>query len=156
MARTRIFEELGLPDDCSPEIVVAVEYWLSIRPGENLPGRQHFDPTDIPKMLRYTWLIDVNRDPLAFTFRLVGTGVVDFFGSDPTGHRLDHVFEDFENTIACRDFREVVEKREPRWRRGTATLSHGDKIGTLERIYLPFARNGSDVDMIFCLTVFNP
>jgi hypothetical protein len=29
------------------------------------------------------------------------------------------------------------------------------KFTRLERVYLPFARNGKDVDMIFCFSVFN-
>ena len=148
-------ERFDLPADCDPKIVEAVEYWQSIKPAEGLPGRQHFDPTDIPHLLRGVWLIDVEQEPLRFAFRLVGTSVVSYFGSDPTGHRLDDVFANFEETIAYRDLKSVVETRQPSWRRGVPLLSRPEKATRLERVYLPFARNGKDVDLIFCVSVFD-
>lgn len=147
-------ENLGLPPDCAPAVREAVEYWLSIRPEQGLPGRQHLDPVDIPHLLSNVWLIDVRRDPMRFVFRLVGTGVVEYFGSDPTGSALDDVFADFEQTVAYKDFCHVVEEATPRWRRGTPVLFHLEKFSRIERVYLPLARNGRDVDMIFCLSVF--
>jgi len=147
-------EYLGIPSDCDPKIAAAVRYWLSIKPADGLPGRQHIDPTDIPNLLHGVWLVDVRRDPLSFVFRLVGTSVVDFFGKDPTGRNLHDVFENFEETIPYKDFCDIVETQCMRWRRGTPVLSHQSKFAGLERVYLPFARNGSDVDMIFCFSVF--
>ena len=111
-------EHLGIPSDCDRKIAEAVRYWLSIKPADGLPGRQHVDPTDIPRLLHGVWLVDVRRDPLSFVFRLVGTSVVDFFGKDPTGKSLHDVFENFEETIAYKDFCKIVETGEPRWRRG--------------------------------------
>lgn len=147
-------ERFGLPADCDPDIKAAVDYWLSIKPETGLPGRQHLDPLDIPHLLPNVWLVDVHRDPLRFVFRLVGTGIVGFFGSDPTGRGLGDVFENFEETIAYQDFCRIVEDHKPRWRRGRPVLFHLKNINQLERVYLPLARNGADVDMIFCLSVF--
>lgn len=154
MSQPDELERLGIPADCHPKIAAAVAYWLSIKPNDGLPGRQHFDPTDIPNLLRGVWLIDVRRDPLSFVFRLVGTGVVEFFGADPTGADLDDVFQNFRETVPYKDFRQVVETGAPSWRRGTPQLRHESKFASLERVYLPLARNGTDVDMIFCLSVF--
>ncbi|MGH6619224.1 MAG: PAS domain-containing protein [Alphaproteobacteria bacterium] len=154
MSRHVGIESLGLPADCNATIREAVAYWLSIKPGQALPGRQHLDPVDIPHLLPNVWLIDVKRNPLRFVFRLVGTGVVEFFGNDPTGRRLDEVFDEFEQTVAYKDFCSVAEDKEPRWRRGTPVLFHLEKFSRIERVYLPLARNGYDVDMIFCLSVF--
>jgi hypothetical protein len=147
-------ESLGLPADCAEAVREGVEYWLSIRPERGLPGRQHLDPVDIPHLLSNIWLIDVRRNPMRFAFRLVGTGVVEYFGSDPTGCALEEVFEDFEQTVAYQDFCRVVEEAKPRWRRGAPVLFHLEKFSRIERVYLPLARNGRDVDMIFCLSVF--
>ena len=155
MSQRDNLERLGIPADCDPRIAAAVEYWLSIKPENGLPGRQHFDPTDIPGLLRGVWLVDVGKNPLSLHFRLVGTSVVEFFGMDPTGQSLYDVFENFEETVAYKDFKHIVETGEPRWRRGTPVLTHIPKFSRLERIYLPFARNGTDVDMIFCLSIFN-
>ena len=148
------FASTGVPSDCDPAIAEAVQYWLSIAPADSLPGRQHLDPADIPRLLRYVWLIDVHREPLRFVFRLVGTGVVDYFGRDPTGRDLTDVFDGFADSVTYKDFCEIVETPAPRWRRGSPVLDHLKEIPWLERIYLPFARNGTDVDMIFCLSRF--
>ena len=51
------------------------EYWDLVRPINRLPSRRHFDPVDIPALLPYLILLDVYRDPLRFTFRLIGTQV---------------------------------------------------------------------------------
>jgi hypothetical protein len=154
MSKRIDIEEFGLPADCDGNVKAAVDYWLSIRPESGLPGRQHLDPLDIPHLLPNVWLIDVRRDPFRFVFRLVGTGVVEFFGSDPTGRALGDVFENFEQTIAYKDFCRVAEEGQPRWRRGTPVLFHLQQFTRIERVYLPLARNGSDVDMIFCLSIF--
>lgn len=154
MSRHVGIESLGLPADCNATIKAAVAYWLSIKPEHGLPGRQHLDPVDIPNLLSNVWLIDVDRSPLRFVFRLVGTGVVEYFGSDPTGRRLDDVFDDFEQTVAYKDFCHVIDEATPRWRRGTPVLFHLEKFSRIERVYLPLARNGRDVDMIFCVSVF--
>lgn len=156
MSKGHGLEQFGVPADCDPNIAAVIEYWQSIAPGDALPGRQHFDPTEIPRLLQDVWLIDVARDPLDFSFRLVGTGVAEYFGSDPTGKRLADVFDNFEDTFAYRDFYDVVNLQEPRWGRGIPALAPASKIERLERIYLPLARNGSNVDVILCFTVFSP
>lgn len=155
MSQSDGLQQFGIPADCNPNIAAIVEYWRSIAPEGALPGRQHFDPIDIPRMLQDVWLIDVHRDPLDFSFRLVGTGVAAYFGDDPTGARLEDVFDNFEDTLAYRDFCDVVTNGAPSWRRGQPMLAPASKIERLERVYLPLARNGNDVDMIFCYTAFN-
>ena len=154
MSQQDNLQHLGIPPDCDPQVAAAVRYWLSIKPDGGLPGRQHIDPTDIPSLLHGVWLIDVRRDPLSFVFRLVGTSVVEFFGQDPTGRNLHDVFDDFERTVTYKDLCDIAETGTLRWRRGTPVLSHMPKFSRLERVYMPVARNGKDVDMIFCFSVF--
>jgi len=38
------------------------EYWRSIFPETGWPGRQHFDPVDIPLLLGMCFLVDIVRD----------------------------------------------------------------------------------------------
>ena len=65
------------------------------------------------------------------------------------------MFEKFEETIAYKDFCLVAETGKASWRRGTPLLRHLPNISRIERIYLPLARNGKDVDMIFCYSVYD-
>jgi hypothetical protein len=34
----------------NPKVLRFLDYWLSLKPAEGLPGRQHFDPLDIPDL----------------------------------------------------------------------------------------------------------
>lgn len=155
MSRNLRIDDFDLPADCDAGVLSAIEYWTTISPSGALPGRQHFDPTDIPNLLSGVWLLDVEQHPLRFVFRLVGTGIVEFFGDDPTGRDLCEVFERFDETIAYRDLAMVAREGEPRWRRGTPVLSNDGTVDRLERVYLPCARDGTTVDMVFCYTAFS-
>ena len=67
----------NIPEDCHPKVQALVAYWRSIHPAEGLPGRQHFEPCDIPTLLASLYLLDVCPQSGALTFRLMGTGLVD-------------------------------------------------------------------------------
>jgi hypothetical protein len=59
-----------LPDGCHSTIYDLYEYWRSIKPsGEALPGRQHLDPTDIPKLPPHLWIVDVERSAEEYRYR---------------------------------------------------------------------------------------
>ena len=145
--------EIDLPADCSPSIRVFVDYWRSVRPADGLPGRQHIDPAEITAMLPGVWLVDVATVPLRFRYRLVGSKLVEFFGHDPTGRWLDEVFDLFPKSATNEDFKSIVAERRGLWRRGKPRLVYEKEFKLLERIFLPLAANGTDVDMLFCLTV---
>jgi hypothetical protein len=146
--------ETGVPDDCDAKVRAFAEYWLSICPADRLPGRQHVDPVEIKPLLPNIWMLDVHRDPLRFKYRLVGSRIVDFYGWDPTGKWVDEAFERFNGSLRERDAMELVESGSPRWRRGKPELVYDKDFTTLERIYLPLATNGVDIDIAFCITVF--
>jgi hypothetical protein len=65
-------------------------YWRSkIGAQGSVPRRSDIDPTELPDLLPNLMLLDVERDPLRFRYRLVGTRVVDFSYHDFTGTYLD-------------------------------------------------------------------
>lgn len=66
------------------------EYWRSkIAAQGSVPLRRDIDPIELPDLLPCLMLLDVERDPLRFRYRLVGTRVVDFSYHDFTGTYLD-------------------------------------------------------------------
>ncbi|MEH6630445.1 MAG: PAS domain-containing protein [Halopseudomonas aestusnigri] len=130
------------------------EYWLSIHPSENmLPGRQHMDPIDIPQLLSNVWLVDIARNPVRFKFRLFGTAHAIAMEQDHTGDWIDEVYPDFTLSSTFPDYMKLYENGIPSHRRGPASF-HIPDYKMIERIMLPLARNGSDVDMILALTVY--
>jgi hypothetical protein len=138
-----------------PKIRQIVEYWRAIAPADALPGRQHFDPAAVPGLLANLWILDVERAPAPrFRYRLVGTSVARAFDKDLTGLRLDRAHPGFERSAIHGYLSEVVEKRLPAWRVGRPKFFALQDFLRVERVYLPAARDGAHVDMIFALTVF--
>lgn len=137
-----------------PKIAAVHDHWLSLHPAPGaLPGRQHFDPLRVPELLPNLWLMDVQSDPLRLRFRLVGTAHVTIRKRDITGQWLDELFPG--RTEFPRRAQRIVESRQPDWRRGAAHWDLDDSgFSELENICLPLARDGRNVDMLMCLTMY--
>jgi len=148
-------ETLPLEASC-PEIRALFTYWQTIHPDRGLPGRQHFDPLDVPSLLPHVWLIDVHRSPWRFRFRLAGTAIVDFLGRENTGKWCEEVYEDFENTDAYRYMLNCAETGRPMYRTGKL-LSRPDRTYIrAQRLHLPLAADGETTDIILSMTRYLP
>jgi hypothetical protein len=127
-------------------------YWLSIRPAPDLlPGRQHFDPIDIPDAMPRVWLLDVERDGegVRFRYRLVGTKEVETLEREVTGQWLDDVHPHLKTTPALLDrLRHMVAKGEATYRTGFMNFVHKREHERVENCMVPLARDGRTVDMI--------
>ena len=144
-----------LPLDCDRRLRQLCDYWRAITPGGSaLPGRQHFDPLDIPALLPWVWLLDVHRDPLRFRYRVTGTEHRRVSGRDATGHWMHELHPDFASFESYPEFVVAVERREIRYRRGRPVFPIVNDVRETERLLLPLARNGWDVDMLLAITVY--
>jgi hypothetical protein len=148
----------GLAEDlphCNAKIAALHRYWRTIRPATApLPGRQHFDPAAVPSLLPCMRLYDVHRDPWRFRYRLVGTELVRILGRDFTGTWFGDGRPEAFASKSYRDLVFVASGQGIAYHRGYPLYASEDKDHlAAERILLPFARNGSDVDMILGFTV---
>ncbi len=142
---------------CDKRISELYGYWRSIRPApDRLPGRQHFQPTDIPHLLQWIWLVDVLRTPLRFKYRLVGTVHVDAAGSNPTGRWYDEVHPRFRQSTAYPHFVAAAERAQVAFYRGPPVYVIDLQFKTIERLILPMAQDGGTVDMLLGITVLDP
>jgi hypothetical protein len=131
-------------------------YWRAIHPpGGGLPGRQHLDPVDIPSLLTWIWLIDVVRAPLRFRHRLIGTEHVRVMERDVTGQWLDVVYPRFQTSPAYQQFIACAERGETQYRSGLPLFHQPRELLSMERLLLPLARDGSEVNMILAITVYH-
>lgn len=131
-----------------------LRYWLRIHPGTGLPARADFDPTEVPRTLPNLVLTAVERDPFRFRVRLVGTAVAAAFERDFTGCHLDEIIPGFEASSSHGDRVAVAETGLPNYRHGDPALSFKLDFAPLERVYLPFAADGRQVDIILSMAVY--
>ncbi|MGH6619971.1 MAG: PAS domain-containing protein [Alphaproteobacteria bacterium] len=138
----------NVPDDCHEKIRQIVEYWVSIHPPAGLPGRQHFDPMQIPSLLPYIRLLNVVGSLPRFRVRLLGTQVREYMGEEQTGRWLDEVFPNLHGSVTHAELVKAVAMKMPRWRKGKPAIALDRIFLEMERVYLPFARDGRKVDML--------
>ncbi len=126
------------------------DYWVSKAPPGKLPGRQHIDPLDIPKLLPGLALFDVHREGKRYRFRwrLIGTALVDAMGADHTGRFVDEVvLVTVKYEAVHKVFSEIIRTGQPNYWETPVTQSGRDFI-SLHRLALPLATDGETVDMI--------
>jgi hypothetical protein len=133
------------------------EHWLGLHPGRGvLPGRQHFDPLTLPvSLLPFLWLTDVERAPLRFRYRLLGTQQVRVLGRDFTGQWIDEAHPDFVGSAASGQFVAAAERGEVGYRCGNTLSTLPKDYRSMERLILPLARDGREVDMLLAISVYH-
>jgi len=135
------------------------EHWLGLHPAPGvLPGRQHFDPADVPSLLPYLWLADVQRAPLRFRYRLLGTEHTHVFGRDYAGHWLDETHPQIEASPGYRQYLAAIQEGRVGYRRGHTLFSPAlpREYRWIERLLLPLARDGKTVDMLLAMSLYHP
>ena len=143
----------NVPKNCHPKGLQLVLYWRSIHPKGALPGRQHFDPCDVPTLLSQIYLLDVCPGRPEFVFRIMGTGLVSLFGQDYTGQPFIRAYKSGKSSHSYRDILDMLVLREPRWRKANALFAEQRDHLILERLVLPLARDGENVDMVLGMII---
>jgi hypothetical protein len=144
----------------SPEIAQLYRYWDGKRRarGGTLPGRQAIDPVEIaglrPSVLANVWLIDVVPPGPRFRIRLVGGALVDAGVNFNVGDFIDEIEDPASPLSITVDLTGGIEQRLPGYRVGAPILSHSKYTNRLERLCLPLAEDGSNVDMFLCGTFY--
>ena len=130
-------------------------YWKSIhRPGGGQPGRPQLDPSAISPLLPFVWLADIQREPLRFRYRLLGTEHARVFGRDYTGHWLDETHVIFYASPGYPQFGAAVEQGRVGYRRGHTLAMLPMDYRSIERLLLPLAQDGKAVDMLLAISLY--
>jgi hypothetical protein len=145
----------SLPANADPRLRRLYDYWRSAHPRSGgLPGRQHLDPCDLAPLLRWIWMMDVHRDPLRFRYRLLGTEQVNAMGRDFTGRWLDEAHDQFLSSVSHAQYLESVERGEIGYLKGSPPYHVTKDFMQVERLLVPLARNGRDVDILLAITIY--
>lgn len=126
--------------------------WLGKMTHGRLPARADFDPTEMPRLLPHVTLFQVERDPLRYFVRLVGTAVVDATGMDNTGRYLDEL-DCIEHTLERCD--RLVETRAPYFHADLPMPWCPNDFRTYSVLGLPLASDGETVDIILGTLTFD-
>jgi hypothetical protein len=124
-------------------------YWRSKAVGGRLPSRADIDPAEIPQLLPYVFLVDVERNPRRFRFRLIGTQICAWSGRDVTGKYVDDAVYGSRGPEVARQYGEVAERGLPFYIEQPASRPERDYV-FYDRLMLPLAQDGRIVDMLLC------
>jgi len=129
-------------------------YWQSKRRDGSPPLRAAIDPIEIPRLLPYLVIADIEASPMRVRYRLVGTQVVEDNGSDFTNRYLEDCHFAVEPLLhEC--YRRLVETRAPvfayyEWHK-EAWLGAKGAVGANETGFFPLSSDGTTVDLAICL-----
>jgi len=141
--------------EITSELVIGgLRYWESKRSGNLIPARCEFDPLlEVPGLVRFMMLKDVQRDPLDFRYRLVGTGLRHHMTTDWTGKFMSEVEYQRPPSTIWDYHKQVAESGEPLFIKPNYVGPHKDYL-FIESVMLPLAKDHRNVDMIMIFIDF--
>jgi hypothetical protein len=112
-----------------------------------MPTRADIDPLEMRQWLPRLSLVDVSQDGRQFTYRLVGTQMVDLLGVNPTGRLVEAAWPEGLAESVVDGYRQVVETRKPVFCQQINGWLE-DQKPTAWAMRLPLSSDGEEVDMI--------
>lgn len=141
------FHSLQALERCGPKAVALYQYWNARRGIRTMPTRADVDPLEMRQWLPRITLVDVSPDATQFTYRLVGTQIVDLFGADPTGQPIESAWPERETAPLLEAYREVAATRAPVFCEQTCEWL-SDQAPSAWAMRLPLSADGQRVDMV--------
>lgn len=121
-------------------------YWLEKRGDRLFPAKAEIDPVEFPYILGYVTLVDVERDPRRYRFRLDGSILVSLSGTDYTGRYLDELPGAEYVAFIVATYDRVVDSGEPFRYRKNELLDQ--QLFSEETLILPLGDSPPKVDML--------
>ena len=112
------------------------------------------DPIEIPRLLPFLVIAEIETGPLRIRYRLVGTQVAEDTGADFTHRYLEECGFAVE-ALLWECYRRLVESRAPvfayyEWHKEELRGSKG-AVGANETGFFPLSSDGEKVDLAICL-----
>ena len=144
-------DTLEVSEITSPRIHRLYSYWQDQqrRRSGAPPRRGDIAPDEIRDLLPNIMIVDVERDPLRFRYRLVGTRVVEYNGLEFTGRYLGEIGWPEEQDLFD-SYAEVVNTRRPFFGSLAWELVTGG-VGRCEFVRLPLSQDGETVSQILAM-----
>lgn len=133
-----------------------LDYWTGLEAGGKLPSRVAVNPMDVPRLLKNIGLIDVVQEVggnYRFRYRLVGTQMSHITGLDLTDRWLHDVKKGEYGAFLEQLYTDAVTSASPVFSRTAMKYSDGRELET-DRLLLPLAADGTNVDMLLYSNLF--
>ena len=130
------------------------DYWVTKLRGRAMPQRADIDPVEIPALLPYVLLFDVEHAPERFRVRLVGTHVTATRGRDDTGKYLDTAHDPETYAVLAEALRRPVVTGQPAHSNRGVYFDAARDFMDYEAIHLPLSSDGARVDMLLSGVLF--
>ncbi len=112
-----------------------------------LPHRGDFSAREFMRFAGNISLIDVEREPLRFRFRLIGSTVTERLARDSTGLYLDIAYPPSYYRAATAGYQSCIAEKRPM--RAYGYMAHaGKEFLAFEAVDLPLSADGREVTMI--------
>ncbi|MBV9828470.1 MAG: PAS domain-containing protein [Alphaproteobacteria bacterium] len=132
-----------------PVLSAALEYWRRKRGARTMPARRDIDPIDMPaEILPYLQIIEVLEDGRRFRYRLIGTALVEAFGSDYSGTYPEEVLSPARADFIEQVYRRVHETKRPLFSRNKYVMQDNPSALMANRVYLPLSNDEVTVNFI--------
>jgi hypothetical protein len=130
------------------------DYWRAKCGERPFPARVDFDPLiEVPGLVPYLMLKDVQLQPLDFRYRLIGTGVRNHLNHDLTGRWMTDIPGQGPGNPLWDYHERVVETRAPVFLRPAYLGPHKEFI-QVESVILPLGADDQAVDMLMIFADF--
>ena len=131
------------------------DYWCACAGNLNMPSRGDINPSDIPHLLPFVSLIDIEEDPVRYKVRLAGTSLYDIYGGEITGKYVDDLDWAPNQDYWISSFRRVVEAALPAQGVVRSPYERNEHL-TQFWLRLPLANAEGKICMILCYDAFVP
>jgi hypothetical protein len=134
--------------DCGryPEIAAVLAYWRAKKGDRAFPSRADIDPMEFARALPRVMMVEVSYDPLAFRYRVAGTGLFAMHGQELTG-KLAHELEPPEfGAMIHGHYADAIARRVPTLQVVELTVDY--LTTSYARIILPLSNDGAVIDRL--------
>jgi hypothetical protein len=129
-------------------------YWNRCRGARRVPDRRDIDPIALgPKLLPHIGLMDIVEGGARVRYRLLGTAIVERFGSNPTGKFMDEVMGGSYSEYIHGLYREMLRAHAPVFSESVFRWDVSGFVRT-RRLYLPLTHGGDAIAMALIGQVF--
>lgn len=131
-------------------------YWNELRAGRRAPRRLDIDPQRLGGLLLDTFILE-RTSRTSFDFRLAGTRVSGWLGTDLRGRNFFGFWGEADRAMLERHFAAIVELGRAGVFTGEATVASrpvkAQRTVPFELIVLPLMHTGQAIDRLLCLLV---